>query len=115
MVRKDFKGYICFEALKNGFKAGCRQLIGLDGCHLRGPYPGVLLTAVGIDVNDCIYPIAYAVVEIENKSSWKWFMELLKHDLCIHEQKTWICISDRQKVITIFLFFGLPRLQLMKI
>ena len=107
------KIYICFEALKKGFKAGCRQLIGLDGCHLRGPHPGVLLTAVGIDANDCIYPIAYAVVEIENKSSWKWFMEFLKHDLCIHEQKTWTFISDRQKVITIFLFFGLPKLQLM--
>ncbi|XP_071917224.1 uncharacterized protein [Coffea arabica] len=58
---------------------------------------GVLLTAVGIDANDCIYPIAYAVVEIENKSSWKWFVEFLKHDLCIHEQKTWTFISDRQK------------------
>ncbi|XP_027165709.1 uncharacterized protein LOC113765678 [Coffea eugenioides] len=89
--------YICFEALKKEIKAGCRQLIGLDGCHLRGPHPGVLLTAIGIDANDCIYPIAYAVVEIENKSSWKWFVKFLKHDLCIHEQKTWTFISDRQK------------------
>ena len=50
--------YICFEALKRGFKSGCRKIIGVDGCHLRGPHSGVLLTAVGIDPNDCIYPIA---------------------------------------------------------
>ncbi|XP_027150245.1 uncharacterized protein LOC113750477 [Coffea eugenioides] len=55
--------YICFETLKRGFKAGCTPVIGVDGCHLRGPHPGMLLTAGGIDANDCIYPVAYAVVE----------------------------------------------------
>jgi hypothetical protein len=24
--------YACFQALKEGFKAGCRKVIGLDGC-----------------------------------------------------------------------------------
>ncbi|XP_071937522.1 uncharacterized protein [Coffea arabica] len=89
--------YICFEALKRGFKAGCRRVIGVDGCHLRGPHPGMLLTAVGIDANDCIYPVAYAVVEVENKNSWKWFIEFLKYDLSISEQNSWTIISDRQK------------------
>ncbi|KAL3503275.1 hypothetical protein ACH5RR_037724 [Cinchona calisaya] len=69
--------YICFEALKKGFKEGCRRVVVVDGCHLRGPHPGVLLIAVVIDPNDYIYPIAYAVVEIENKNSWKWFIEYL--------------------------------------
>ncbi|XP_061990065.1 uncharacterized protein LOC133708618 [Rosa rugosa] len=32
--------YICLGALKNGFKAGCRSVIGLDGCHLRSAYGG---------------------------------------------------------------------------
>lgn len=89
--------YICFEALKKGFKAGCRRVIGVDGCQLRGPHPGVLLTAIGIDANDCIYPIAYAVVEVENKNAWKWFIDFLKHDLTIYDQKSWTFISDRQK------------------
>ena len=90
--------YICFEALKRGFKSGCRKIIGVDGCHLRGPHPGVLLTAVGIDPNDCVYPVAYAVVEAENKRSWKWFIEFLKYDLSINDQRNWSFISDRQKV-----------------
>ncbi|XP_027156709.1 uncharacterized protein LOC113757788 [Coffea eugenioides] len=89
--------YICFEALKRGFKVGCRRVIEVDVCHLKGPHLGILLTTVGIDANDCIYPVAYAVVEVENKNSWKWFIEFLKYDLSISEQKSWTIISDRQK------------------
>ena len=32
-----------FAALKNRFINGCRWFIGLDGCHLKGPFRGVLL------------------------------------------------------------------------
>ncbi|GKF45053.1 hypothetical protein Tco_0131605 [Tanacetum coccineum] len=60
--------YICLGALKNGFKAGKRDLLGLDGCFLSGPYPGQILTAVGVDPNNGIYPLAYAVVESETQS-----------------------------------------------
>ena len=31
--------------------------------------------AVGIDGNDGMYPIAYAVAEAENKETWTWFLE----------------------------------------
>ena len=92
--------YVCFGALKRGYKSACRPVIGVDGCHLRGPHPGVLLTAVGIDPNDCLYPITYTVVEAENKMSWKWFVEFLKYDLEIYDQRKWTLISDRQKVLS---------------
>lgn len=36
--------FICFEASKVGFLAGCRPFLGLYGTHLKGPYGGVLLT-----------------------------------------------------------------------
>ncbi|GJT55589.1 putative reverse transcriptase domain-containing protein [Tanacetum coccineum] len=39
------------EALKRGFKEGLSDLLGLDGCFMKGQYPGQLLTAVGIDAN----------------------------------------------------------------
>ncbi|KAK8690434.1 hypothetical protein V6N13_073967 [Hibiscus sabdariffa] len=58
--------------LQDGFKAGCRPIISIDGCFLKGHFRGYLLAAVGIDANDCIYPLAYAVVESENTSSWCW-------------------------------------------
>ncbi|XP_071902767.1 uncharacterized protein [Coffea arabica] len=89
--------YICFAALKKGFKEGYSPVLGVDGCHLREPHPGVLLTTVGIDANDCTYSVAHAVVETKNKMSWKWFIEFLKFDLKIHDHKRWTFISDRQK------------------
>ncbi|XP_020967557.1 uncharacterized protein LOC110266855 [Arachis ipaensis] len=63
------KLYICLDACKRGFKAGCRPLIGLDGCFLKGFYGGQLLSAVGQDVNNHFYVIAYAVVDIKTKAS----------------------------------------------
>jgi hypothetical protein len=29
--------YVCFDACKKGFLAGCRRLIGVDGCFFKGP------------------------------------------------------------------------------
>jgi len=36
-----------------------------------------MLTAIGIDPNDYIYPIAFGVVEVEFLTTWKWFLETL--------------------------------------
>ncbi|GJZ93063.1 mutator type transposase, partial [Tanacetum coccineum] len=89
--------YICLGALKNGFKAGKRDLLGLDGCFLSGPYPGQILTAVGVDPNNRIYPLAYAVVESEIKESWLWFLDCLGDDLELFRNSNFTFISDRQK------------------
>ncbi|XP_019155169.1 PREDICTED: uncharacterized protein LOC109152038 [Ipomoea nil] len=69
--------YICWEACMKGF-LHCRKIIGIDGCHLRSKYGGYLLTATAMDPNDGIFPLAYAIVEGENKESWTWFLALLK-------------------------------------
>ncbi|KAK8585307.1 hypothetical protein V6N13_076181 [Hibiscus sabdariffa] len=58
--------YICLGACKNGYKSGCRPIISIDGYHLKGYFGGTFLAAVGVDVNDNIYPIAYAIVETES-------------------------------------------------
>ena len=50
--------YICLVGLRDGFNAGCRHLIYVDGCWLKGQYSGHLLAAIGIDPNDCLYLIA---------------------------------------------------------
>nr|GEZ98690.1 transposase, mutator type [Tanacetum cinerariifolium] len=41
----------------------------LEGC----PWPGQILTEVGVDANNEIYPVAYAIVEAESKASRCWF------------------------------------------
>ncbi|KAM1748120.1 hypothetical protein ACFX12_009144 [Malus domestica] len=88
--------YVCLGACKEGFKSECRPLIGLDGCYLKNVHEGQLLCAVGIDPNDEIWVIAYAVVEMENKSSWIWFLELLVDDVGVVNQEGWTFISDQQ-------------------
>ena len=93
--------YMSIEASKIGFLQGCRPVIFIDGCHIKTRYGGQLLTAVGIDPNDCIFPIAIASVEVEDTSTWTWFLETLKNDLGIINTTPWTIMSDKQKVLPI--------------
>ncbi|KAD5508242.1 hypothetical protein E3N88_15945 [Mikania micrantha] len=96
-TRRFKRIYICLGPLKDGFKKLGRDLLGLDGCFMKGPYPGQILTAVGIDSNNGIYPVCYAIVEAENISSWTWFLDLLADDLDLNSNSNFTFISDRQK------------------
>ncbi|XP_019192716.1 PREDICTED: uncharacterized protein LOC109187010 [Ipomoea nil] len=89
--------YFCWEASKEGYKF-CRKIIRLDGYHLKSKFGGQLLTAVGIDGNDSIFPLAYAIVEGETKDSWSWFLQLIMRDLEItrEAEHKLILISDKQ-------------------
>ena len=89
--------YICYGGCKAGFKAGCRAVIGLDGCHIEGHHSGQLLTAVGIDPNNGMFPVAFAVVESECKDSWAWFLNYLRDDINIYNGYHWTFITDKQK------------------
>ncbi|KAL2230545.1 UNVERIFIED_CONTAM: hypothetical protein Sindi_1648900 [Sesamum indicum] len=89
--------YFCLSGLKEGFLDECRPIIGLDGCFLKSIYRGQLLTAVGRDGNDNIYPIVMAYVEIEKYDSWEWFLNFLLRDIGSLDEKGWAFIYDRQK------------------
>ncbi|GJR48537.1 hypothetical protein Tco_1316640 [Tanacetum coccineum] len=93
--------YICLGPLKKGFKACGRDLLGLDGAFMKGPYPGQLLTAIGLDANNGIYPLAYAIVEKETTDSWTWFLECVGDDLGMTKDSNFTFISDRQKGLAI--------------
>ncbi|GJR32813.1 multidrug resistance-associated protein 5 [Tanacetum coccineum] len=73
--------YVCFAGLRDGWKAGCRKIIALDGCFLKIPNQGEILTAIGRDGNNHIYPVAWEVVNVKNKDNWTWFLELLEEDM----------------------------------
>ncbi|XP_019153866.1 PREDICTED: uncharacterized protein LOC109150412 [Ipomoea nil] len=91
--------YICFAACKEGFVRGCRPIIGVDGCHLKGAQKGgQLLSAIGLDGDNSLFPVAFAIVEGELKETWSWFLDLLDSDLNISNNPgAWTIISDKQK------------------
>nr|KAJ0189519.1 hypothetical protein LSAT_V11C800422950 [Lactuca sativa] len=66
---------------------------------LMGPFPRQILTAVGLDSNNGICPVAYAIVETENINIWTWFLEHLGDDLDLNYSSNFTFISDRQKGI----------------
>ncbi|GJY45816.1 hypothetical protein Tco_0434879 [Tanacetum coccineum] len=89
--------YVCFHNIKEGWKAGCRKVIGLDGCFLKGVCQGELLEAIGRDGNNQIYPIAWAVVQVESTETWEWFVKLLTKDLGLADGHGITFISDGHK------------------
>ncbi|XP_010555886.1 PREDICTED: uncharacterized protein LOC104825280 [Tarenaya hassleriana] len=89
--------YICFDVLRDSWKKCCRPVIGLDGCFLKWELKGELLAAIGRDANNSIFPIAWAVVRIENIENWCWFVKKLKSDLELGEGQDLTIISDKQK------------------
>ncbi|PKI47469.1 hypothetical protein CRG98_032059 [Punica granatum] len=91
-----YRFYVCFDALKTGFVKGCRQIIGVDGCFLKTVVKGQLLTAIGRDGNNQMFPIAWAVVQVESRDTCLWFLSLLKDDLNITDGLGWSIISDQQ-------------------
>lgn len=90
--------FISFAAMWKWFLGGCRPLIGIDGTHLKGNYGGILLSAVALDGNNEIFPLAYAVVNVEDKETWSYFLWNLYNIVKESSRKDWTVISDRQKV-----------------
>lgn len=104
--------YVCFNTLKLGFKAGCRKVIGLDGCFFKGVVKRELLCAIARDANNQMYPVAWAVVEQETNESWKWFIGLLIKDLDINNNgEGWVFISDQRKGLINTMAVYLPNVE----
>ena len=90
--------YIRYNAQKVSFLGGCRPIIGLDGCHLKGRFGGQILVAATMDGNHNIFLVALAAVEQKNKDSRVWFLQQFSNDIGNLEQLNFVFISDRQKV-----------------
>ncbi|XP_060202708.1 uncharacterized protein LOC132631122 [Lycium barbarum] len=74
-----------------------RKVLAVDRTFLRGPYKGVLLSAVAQDTENYIFPIAFCVVDKECDASYEYFFEQL---LDIVPNTTELCIiSDRHPSI----------------
>ncbi|GJV54776.1 hypothetical protein Tco_1455781 [Tanacetum coccineum] len=96
-VRRFKRIYVCLGPLKDGFRASGRQLLGLDGAFMKWNYPRQMITAVSVDANIGIYPVAYRIVELESKDSWTWFLSCLGDDFDLYANSNFTFITDRQK------------------
>ncbi|GKA62895.1 calcium/proton exchanger [Tanacetum coccineum] len=91
--------YVCFKGVKDGWLAGCRKVIRLDGCFLKHTCRGELLVAMGRDANNQMYPIAWVVVKVENNENWCWFISLIQKDLQLQTGEGLTIISDSHKLL----------------
>lgn len=93
---KTFRGFfVSFQATICGFLNGCRPLLFLEASHIRSEYQEILLTATAVDGNDGFFPVAFAVVDVENIDNWRWFLEQLKYAMSSAQSLTFV--SDREK------------------
>ena len=69
--------FLALHACKMAF-VNCRPVLCIDGTFLTGKYRGQILTAIGVDGNNQVLPLAFAFVESENTDSWYWFLKLVK-------------------------------------
>nr|KAJ0227058.1 hypothetical protein LSAT_V11C100029720 [Lactuca sativa] len=89
--------YVGFKAFRDGWSRGCRRGIGLDGSFLKGQVKGEILTTIGRDADKHVYPIAWAVVNVENKDNWTWFIDNLVADLDLGAGNGLVVISNQHK------------------
>ncbi|XP_021987402.1 uncharacterized protein LOC110884037 [Helianthus annuus] len=93
--------FISFQASIYGFLNACRPLIGLDRTVLKSKYLGTLLLATGFDGDGALFPLAFGVVDEENKENWMWFLSELHNLLEINTENMprLTFLSDRHKNI----------------
>ncbi|XP_010451663.1 PREDICTED: uncharacterized protein LOC104733815 [Camelina sativa] len=88
--------FIVFVGCIKGFRY-MRKVVVVYGTFLKGEFKGTLLIATTQDGNFNIFPLAYAVVDIENDVSWEWFFTQLSS--VIPDDEELALISDRHKSI----------------
>ncbi|XP_028755409.1 uncharacterized protein LOC114714806 [Neltuma alba] len=64
--------FIAYRCCIEGFIAGARHVLYIDGSHLSGPYKGTLLSASDYDANNELLPFATTIVKGETLEDWIW-------------------------------------------
>ena len=76
------------------------RVVGIDGCHVKSRFGGVILVLTVLDGNGNIFPAAIGFTEGENKETWSWFLSAVRTGLGIVDGGDGIVIlSDREKGI----------------
>ena len=84
--------FMSLKACIDGWKH-LRKVLVVDGTHMFRKYKGCLLSATGQNVNSHVFPVAFAIVDSENRDSRKWFFERLS--TIVEDSCELSIISDR--------------------
>ncbi|CAK8574527.1 unnamed protein product [Lathyrus sativus] len=69
--------FVSFYASIHGFVNGCLPVVALGGIQLKSKYLSTFLSATSFDADGGLFPLAFAVVDVENDESWTWFLSEL--------------------------------------
>ncbi|KAL3679109.1 hypothetical protein R1sor_022065 [Riccia sorocarpa] len=73
-------------------------MIAMDACHTKNKkYPTLLFLATVVDGNSNILVLAYGIAPVEDRETWCWFVENLKHAIHGLASPNVLIVSDRQK------------------
>lgn len=92
-----YRAFMAPSAAINVFLKAGKRLVALDGTHTRGKFKHVVLSAVCLDTNGHIMPLAYALVDGESHATWAWFLLLLQRACPLISTGSVPVISDRDK------------------
>ncbi|KAF9603397.1 hypothetical protein IFM89_035843 [Coptis chinensis] len=76
------------------FRHTCRPHIEIDGTHLRGRSRGCLISAIVVDGDNHVFPVAFGLVSGEDNKNYDWFLRCLG-DQVIGYETPLVIISDR--------------------
>ncbi|PWA57007.1 PB1 domain-containing protein [Artemisia annua] len=103
---KRFKAlFVSFYASLYGFQNSCRPLLFLEATSLRSMYGEVLLTANAIDGNDDFFPVAFAIVDVEDDNNWRWFLEQFKAAILYSQPMTFVFDMEKNLKTSVFEVF----------
>ncbi|GJS59395.1 heat stress transcription factor B-4-like protein, partial [Tanacetum coccineum] len=94
--------YVCLVALKLGFRACGRDLLGLDGAFMKGSFPGQVLVAVGLDSNNGITiggPNFLCWLKWITRVHGCWFLQCLGDARYAFQISNFTFICDRHQCI----------------
>ncbi|GJZ77422.1 multidrug resistance-associated protein 5, partial [Tanacetum coccineum] len=112
----NFGSLVNYRWIGNDFGDNIRanqeiRLCDIADLVMKSPNQGEILTANGRDGINHIYPVASAVVNVENKENWSWFLELLEEDLGYSSGNRLTFMSDQHKGLIEVVTAGMPNVE----
>nr|GEX53418.1 hypothetical protein [Tanacetum cinerariifolium] len=89
-----------YSMLRDYFRASRRDLLGLDGSFMMGPFPNQVLTVVGLDSNNGNYPLDHALVDAKSRAKSDYCLTTSVKSLMVKSLKELTGIPCKHVVAT---------------